>query len=74
MASTEECDSVDAKATVEEAKVDTDEESKSESEKSVKVYLTEQEKDEKKMKLRRLDLLIPSCAELVKRKPTLLKI
>ena len=46
IASKEDCEAVATKATVEEAKVDTDEESKSESEKSVKVYLTEQEKDE----------------------------
>ena len=48
MASNKECDAVDAKATVEEAKVYSIEETKSESgcNGSVKVYLTEQEKDD----------------------------
>ena len=68
MASNEECDTVDAKATAEEAKFNSVEETKSERESNgiMKVYLTEQKK---KMILRRLDLLIVSCAELVERKP-----
>jgi hypothetical protein len=45
-ASKEECGALATKATVEEAKVDTAEESKSEREKNVKVYLNEQVKDE----------------------------
>jgi hypothetical protein len=67
MASKEELKAVDAKATAEEAKVEVVEETQSESEsiKSVKVDLTEQEKDDIEK-----DLLIVRYAELVKRKPT----